>query len=77
MFALLQLSRQKYTHRHMHRVPMKDYKKGKKKGTVAASTTGKTEDSELRVKGRLFFTTVPYSILSEFTKSIQHYFLRN
>ena len=49
----------------------------KKKSTVAASTKGKTEDSELRVKGRLFFTTVPYSILCEFTKSIQHYFLRN
>lgn len=61
--------------RHTHRVPTEEYQK--KKSTVAASTKGKMEDSELRVKGRLFFTTVPYSILSEFTKSIQHYFLRN
>ena len=76
MFALFQFFRQKYTPKtHAQgtngRIPKK------KKSTVAASTKGKMEDSELRVKGRLFFTTVPYSILSEFTKSIQHYFLRN
>ena len=61
MFALFQFFRQKYT--------PKTHAQGtngriqKKKSTVAASTKGKMEDSQLRVKGRLFFTTVPYSIV--------------